>query len=128
MREQGTKSTLAILKTHFRKGKDSGWAIEALKSIPVRPRSGSGEDGFFPIEDDLVVAQPALIGTVKSVLGQSIVPIVAHVPGEQVLRCLGTAFFISCSGLLVTAACHHRSNRAAVRGGQGTRQPDVEFR
>lgn len=104
MRERGAKPTLAILRTHFRKSKDGGWAIEALKSIPLRPRGGSGDASFFAIEDDLVVESPALIGTIKSVLGQSIVPIVAHVPGERVLRCLGTGFFISCSGLLVTAA------------------------
>ncbi|HZM28239.1 MAG TPA: trypsin-like peptidase domain-containing protein [Gemmatimonadales bacterium] len=44
------------------------------------------------------------MGTIRFALGQSIVPVVAHVPGERVLRCLGTAFFISCTGLLVTAA------------------------
>jgi hypothetical protein len=104
MPEQRAKPTLALLKTHFRKSKDRGWAIETLKSIPLKPRGGHGENGFFPIDDDLVVAQPAFIGTIKSLLGQSIVPIVAHVPGERVLRCLGTGFFISCSGLLVTAA------------------------
>ena len=104
MRERGAKPALAILRTHFRKSKDGGWVIETLKSIPLKPRSGSGDANFFAIEDDLVVESPALVGTIKSVLGQSIVPIVAHVPGERILRCLGTGFFISCSGLLVTAA------------------------
>jgi hypothetical protein len=37
-------------------------------------------------------------------MGESIVPIVAHVNGEDTLRCIGTEFFIICSGLLVTAA------------------------
>src|SRR5206468_49939 len=83
--------------------KDGRWAIEAMKGIPLRPREGNGED-FFRLQDDLVVAQPAFLGTIKFVLGQSIVPVVAHVQGERVLRCLGTGFFISCSGLLVTAA------------------------
>src|SRR5437899_5137543 len=104
MPEQGANPTPAILKAHFHKSPDGGWAIEALKSIPLRPRGGCGENGFFSIDDDLVVVQPAFIGTIKSLLGQSIVPVVAHVPGERVLRCLGTGFFISCSGLLVTAA------------------------
>lgn len=98
------KATLALLKLHFRKSKDGRWIIEALKSISLRPYGGHAGEGFFPIEDDLVVAQPALLGTIKFLLGQSIVPVVAHVPGERVLRCLGTGFFISCSGLLVTAA------------------------
>ena len=103
MPEHDAKPTLELLKLHFGKNKDGRWGIEALKSIPLRPRAGDGE-GFFPIEEDVVVGQPAFLGTIKFVLGQSIVPIVAHVPGERVLRCLGTGFFISCSGLLVTAA------------------------
>ena len=37
-------------------------------------------------------------------MGQSIVPIVAMVTGESIIRCLGTGFFIGCDGLLVTAA------------------------
>ena len=85
MRERGAKPTLAILKTHFRKSKDGGWAIETLKSIPLKLRSGSRDASFFAIEDDLVVESPALVGTIKSVLGHSIAPIVAHVPGERIL-------------------------------------------
>jgi hypothetical protein len=104
MPEQEGNPALALLKAHFRKSKDGGWTIEAVKSIPLKPRGSDGHSGFFTIDDDLVVAQPALIGTIKFLLGQSIVPVVAHVPGERVLRCLGTGFFISCSGLLVTAA------------------------
>ena len=34
---------------------------------------------FFLVEDDLVVVQPAFVGTIRSLLGQSIVPIVAGV-------------------------------------------------
>ncbi len=37
-------------------------------------------------------------------MGQSIVPIVAMIPGEGLVRCLGTGFFVSCTGLLLTAA------------------------
>lgn len=37
-------------------------------------------------------------------LGQSIVPIVAHSHGDLEMRCLRTGFFVSCSGLLITAA------------------------
>jgi Trypsin-like peptidase domain len=104
MVEQEPQRTRAILKTHFHKRNDGKWAIDALKSIPLKPRDGSADDDFFSIEDDLVVDRPSLLGTIRSVLGQSIVPIVAQVPGEPVLRCLGTGFFISCSGFLITAA------------------------
>jgi len=103
MSEEKPKRTPAILKTHFHKRGDGQWAIDAIKGIDLKPRDGREENGFFSIEDDLVVAQP-LVGTIRSVLGQSIVPIVVQVPGEPVLRCLGTGFFISCSGLFVTAA------------------------
>lgn len=104
MDEREAKPTLEILKTLFGKSQDGRWAIVALKSIPLTPRDGRQENGLFLIEDDLVVAQPAFVGTIRSLLGQSVVPIVAHIPGEHVLRCLGTGFFVSCSGLLVTAA------------------------
>jgi hypothetical protein len=103
MSEHEAKPTPELLKLHFGKNKEGRWAIEAMTGIPLRPRDGDGE-GFFTIQDDLVAAQPAFLGTIKFVLGQSIVPVVAQVQGERVLRCLGTGFFISCSGLLVTAA------------------------
>ena len=94
---------LELLKAYFAKNRDGVWAIRSLISIPLKPRRSDG-GSFFTIEDDLVVAQPAFLGTIKFALGQSIVPVVAHVPGEKVLRCLGTGFFISCTGLLLTAA------------------------
>jgi hypothetical protein len=94
---------MELLKLYFGKNKDSKWAIQFMKGVRLRTGDGNGE-GFFPIQDDLFVAQPAFLGTTKFVLGQSIVPVVAHVQGERVLRCLGTGFFVSCSGLLITAA------------------------
>ena len=92
MREQRAKPTLEILKTHFGKSQDVRWVIVGLKSIPLTSCDGGQENGFFSVVDDLVVVQPAFVGTIRSLLGQSIVPIVAHVPGEHVLRCLGPAF------------------------------------
>lgn len=97
------KPTLELLKLIFGKNKEGKWEIDAMTSVPLKP-SGAREECFFSIQDDVVVAQPAFLGTTKYVLGQSIIPIVAHVQGERVLRCLGTGFFISCSGLLITAA------------------------
>src|SRR5215831_8453782 len=103
MLENNAKPALGILKLVFGKKRNDKWAIEALQGISLKPRKGDGQD-FFAIEDGLFTAQPAFLGTIKFVLGQSIVPIVAHVPGEKLLRCLGTGFFVSCTGLLVTAA------------------------
>ena len=94
---------LELLKVQFSKNHNGAWAIENFLPIPLKPRESEGGD-FFAVEDDLVTAQPNFLGTIKFILGQSIVPVVAHVPGESVLRCLGTGFFISCTGLLVTAA------------------------
>ena len=80
---------LELLKPHFGTNREGKWAIQALQSIPLKP-DGSEQDGLFAIKDDLVVKQPAFLGTIKFVLGQSIVPIVTHIPGERMLRCLGT--------------------------------------
>ncbi|MDB5538553.1 MAG: hypothetical protein JWQ89_280 [Devosia sp.] len=69
-----------------------------------RPAVG-GQNELFQIQEDIFVAEPLILGTVCWALGQSIVPMVALEPGENPrMRCLGTGFFISCSGLLVTAA------------------------
>lgn len=74
-----------------------------MKSIPLTPKEHANEN-FYAIKDELIADSPNLLGTVQSILGRSIVPIVAQVPEENVLRCLGTGFFVSCTGLLVTAA------------------------
>ena len=103
MVEHQNNKTLELLKLHFGRNKDGKWAIVAMKNIPLHP-CGDTREAFFPIGDAPVVAQPAILGTIKFVLGQSIVPVVTHVQGEPVLRCLGTGFFVSCSGLLITAA------------------------
>src|SRR3990170_4283965 len=103
MAEHDENQGLELLKLHFGKSKEGRWEIAAMTSIPLNA-SEDTDEAFFAIRDDLVVAQPALAGTIRFVLGQSIVPIVTHVQGEAVLRCLGTGFFVSCTGLLITAA------------------------
>ena len=81
---------------------DGAWNIMEMKSLDLK---GDGEEEFFAIRDDLVVTHsPPIAGTIKSVMGESIVPVVASVHGESTLRCVGTGFFISCTGLLITAA------------------------
>jgi Trypsin-like peptidase domain len=98
------RKELGILKTDFGQSQGGTWEIQALTSIVLRPQVGKEDGGFFEIRDDIVVRQPNLLRTTTSVLGQSIVPVVTQVSGELLLRCLGTGFFISCSGLLITAA------------------------
>jgi Trypsin-like peptidase domain len=96
---------MKMLKTFWNKRQDDVWQITDLKGIDLRGKSSPPEADFFPLEDHLVVTQaPSALGTIKSVMGESIVPIVAAVEGENRLRSLGTGFFVSCSGLLITAA------------------------
>lgn len=94
---------LEILKLFFGRRGNGAWEIQAVASVPLKPKRAVDAD-FYAVENDMFVAQPNIIGTIHSVLAQSIVPIVANVPGETHLRCLGTGFFISCTGLLITAA------------------------
>lgn len=98
-----TAQDVQLLKLHFGRDTAGRWSISDMSSLTLKARDASAE-AFFAIDDDLVLSQPATFGTTTHFLRQSIVPIVAHVQGENVLRCLGTGFFISCSGLLVTAA------------------------
>jgi hypothetical protein len=59
-------------------------------------------------------------------LKQSILPVVAWVEGESAIRCIGTAFMISCTGYLITA-CHvlldpqDRTYAKVVRGDNAVR-------
>ena len=46
----------------------------------------------------------ATFGLTEFLIRQSIVPIVAWTDGDRGMRCIGTGFFISASGLLLTAA------------------------
>lgn len=98
------ESKLKLLKVHFRNNANGKWIIDAITGIALNAREGDESD-FFLIRDDLVDTHSvAFLGSTRFILGQSIVPLVAHVQGERILRCLGTGFFISCTGLLVTAA------------------------
>ena len=78
-------------------------AIEKMAVVPLRS-DGDTDTDFYRVREDLFLVQPNYLSTILSTLGQSIVPIVAIVPGENTVRCLGTGFFVSAEGLLVTAA------------------------
>jgi trypsin-like peptidase len=101
-RVQG-KERLNLLKTFWGRRNDGVSYIAAMQGIELKGKLEADPE-FFAVKDDLVLTQAPSIGTIRSVMGESIVPIVAHVPGQNTLRCVGTGFFVSCSGLLITAA------------------------
>lgn len=94
---------LGILKPLFGQRPDGQYQITNMLSVPLRPQAGEPDD-LFKLGDDLLLAQPAYLSTILSTLHQSVVPIVGMVPGESAMRCLGTGFFVSATGLLITAA------------------------
>src|SRR5262249_43823175 len=101
---------MEILKTFWDRRKDGIWQMTAMKGLNLR--SPTTTDDLFPVQEDIVLTQanpsPGIpsssIGTIRSFLGESVVPVVANVHGESKLRCVGTGFFVSCTGLLITAA------------------------
>lgn len=104
---------VGILKSMWRKNEAGKWVIHDIKGIELRPREGFSKD-FFKIKDELVLLtqRPGLVfnnlfasfGMTEFLVRQSIVPIVAWSDGDEEVRCIGTGFFISPSGYLLTAA------------------------
>lgn len=104
---------IGILKTIWKKNEAGAWASHDLKSIYLKPREGFSKD-YFKIENEvnLMTQRPgpimnnffATFGTTEFLVRQSIVPVVAWNDGDEEVRCIGTGFFISASGLLMTAA------------------------
>ena len=97
---------MKILKTFWQRRSDGVWQGVAIKSLDLKGTNGAG-DNLFPIQEDIVLTQatpgPGIplqsIGTIRSFVGESVVPVVANVHGERRLRCVGTGFFVSCTGL-----------------------------
>ena len=104
---------IGILKSIWRKNEAGVWAGHDLKGIDLKPRKGFVDD-YFKIENEvtLMTQSPgpimnnlfATFGTTEFLVRQSIVPIMAWNDGDEEIRCIGTGFFISASGLLMTAA------------------------
>jgi hypothetical protein len=98
---------MEFLKTFF--GRSNGaFSIVEIAGIKLQ-RDSKFKDDFYKIKNDLFIGKGFVgglpnFGPVTEVVGQSIVPIIAQTDGENFIRCLGTGFFISCSGILVTAA------------------------
>src|ERR1700677_4249431 len=102
---------IGILKSLWKKNEAGVWVTHDIKGIDLNPREGSEAD-YFKIKDEtvLLTQQPgpvmrdlfATFGSTEFIIRQSIVPIVAWNEGDQGMRCIGTGFFISASGLLMT--------------------------
>jgi hypothetical protein len=108
-----TDSNLGILKPLWSRRPDGRWAIHDMKGINLKPKDGFASD-FFPFESglELMTQTPpqnlrdlfASFGSTDFLLKQSIVPVIAWVVGEKIVRCIGTAFVVSASGYIITAS------------------------
>lgn len=104
---------IGVLKTIWTKSEAGTWKIHDLQAIDLKPRAGYQKD-YFKISNEikLMTQSPgpimnnlfASFGTTEFLVRQSIVPIVAWNENDKEMRCIGTGFFISASGLLMTAA------------------------
>ena len=111
--KQDQRDEIAILKSLWKKNQDGSWAVHGIKGIDLKPREGFGAD-YFKIKDEVVLLTDrpgpviedffATFGLTEFLIRQSIVPVVAWNDGDRGMRCIGTGFFISASGLLMTAA------------------------
>jgi Trypsin-like peptidase domain len=104
---------IAILKTLWGRVEDGRWGIRSAKSLALKPQNGFDSD-FFKFESEMELFNSgarniheifASFGPTDFLLKQSILLVVAWVENEDVLRCIGTAFVISCTGYVITA-CH----------------------
>jgi hypothetical protein len=104
---------IGILKSLWGRSADGRWKITALKGLMLKPLPGS-DPTFFRIESqmELMTERPGsnihgifgAFGSTDFLVGQSILPVVAWADGERAMRCIGTAYVISCTGYLITAA------------------------
>lgn len=102
-----------IIKTLWEKNSFGEWGIAQLRGLKLLPERGYGGDYFrianrFELPKNHVgLSFGQLIesaGSTNNLLKQSVVPVVALVAGASFLRVIGTAFVISASGLVMTAA------------------------
>jgi hypothetical protein len=108
------KTDISVHKTLWSRDDNGRWAIHGLKGITLKPRPGFKAD-YFPFESDveLMTSSPpknlgdffSSFGSTTYLMKQSILPVVAWPHDARSIRCIGTAFVISCSGYVVTA-CH----------------------
>lgn len=104
---------VAILKSMWRKNDAGKWIIHDASGLKLKPREGESSNHFkIKNELSLLTQRPGLVfnnifasfGSTEFLLRQSIVPVVAWNDGDEDIRCIGTGFFISATGYLLTAA------------------------
>lgn len=103
------QESVSILRTIWAKNGGGRWGIVDLQGLDLNPQDGFQQD-YFKIRPE-IFQRPGLgggrillsLGTTEYLARQSIVPVVAWNEGDKEMRCIGTGFFISASGLLLTA-------------------------
>jgi len=123
-------TSVAILKTLWRRLGDGHWSISDGRELRLKPKTGS-DPAFFTFQNQLELLTNTPGGDVHNVFSsfgptdflvkQSILPVVALVQGENAIRCIGTASVISCSGYLMTAS-HVLLNPAESKYGKVARK------
>jgi S1-C subfamily serine protease len=105
-----------ILATAWRRHPVNGsWLMDGMESLMFPAPGGAGAAKFHALRN-AEISRPLLtqgtyhevqstFGTVESLIKRRILPVVAWVNGDLSMKCIGTAFVISCSGYVVTA-CH----------------------
>ncbi len=112
---QETDDEVSIMKTLWGSTEDGRWGINGIKGLTLKPQEGFDLD-FFKFESEMELMTNtfsgqsihdvfASFGSTDFLMKQSIVPVVAWTDDENFVRCIGTAFIISCSGYVMTA-CH----------------------
>lgn len=102
---------IGILKSLWARRSDGRWAIHDMKGITFKPKAGFESDYFaFESSLELMTSTPphgdlfSAFGSTDFLVKQSIVPVVAWVPGASTIRCIGTGFVVSCTGYVITAS------------------------
>ena len=111
MTSSSSVDDVSILKTLWGRDPDGGWGMRGAKGLTLKPRAGF-DASFFKFESrlELLTQTPgpnelfSAFGPTDFLLKQSILPVVAWNDGDTVLRCIGTASVISCSGYVMTAS------------------------
>lgn len=94
---------MELLRVRWAIDRDGRANVSAIKSLLLTPYDAHENDRFYLIKDGLCLFQPNYVDTLMGELAKSIVPIVMIRAGSSILEPLGTGFFVSCDGLLVTA-------------------------
>lgn len=110
-----SENQFQILKSIWNKNDSGEWAICGMQGIDLAPKQEPESDGdYFPLGGgiQLMTNSPSgmgvdslfsSFGTSDFLVKQSIVPVIAFIPKKKIVKCVGTGFFISCTGLLITA-------------------------